>query len=200
MSKSATESIAQVFLDELDLNVTGPVVAMICRKWDVNAVTGHYLSTDFLISDGKGNTIHCSAKSKTSHNFVNRLKEGIIYTINDFAVLPNTADYRIKKENGFMRHPFDLVDFDDLHVSNNNYLIDVVRYVTNVGRSTQQRTGSKTLDFYLTNQRGQSVRVTLWGSLDKIYLSSSSSALILDDAEIPAMKGFISEAKDTGLS
>ncbi|KAL6513881.1 hypothetical protein OROHE_019337 [Orobanche hederae] len=217
---------------------------MICRKWDVNAVTGRYLSTDFLISDGKGNTMHCTAKSKTSHIFVDRLKEGIIYTINDFAVLPNTEDYRIKKESayiiefhggttvrrspvkadGFVRHPFDLIDFDDLHVSNNKYLIDVVGYVTNVGRSTQQRTGSKTLDFYLTNQRGQSVRVTIWGSLgdvliekkikraglhaviltsvnaklynNKLYLSSSSSTLILDDAEIPAMKEFISEASE----
>ncbi|KAL6573296.1 hypothetical protein OROHE_001755 [Orobanche hederae] len=46
----------------------------------------------------------------------------------------------------------------------------VVGYVTNVGRSTQQRTGSKTLDFYLTNQRGQSVRVTLWGSLGDVLI------------------------------
>ncbi|KAL6577819.1 hypothetical protein OROMI_010147 [Orobanche minor] len=216
---------------------------MICRKWDVNAVTGRYLSTDFLISDGKGNTMHCTAKSKTSHNFVDRLKEGIIYNINDFVVLPNTEDYRIKKESaymiefhggttvrrspvkadGFVRHPFDLIDFDDLQFSNNKYLIDVVGYVKNVGRSTKQRTGSKTLNFYLTNQRGQSVRVTLWGSLgdvliekkikssglhaviltsvnaklynNKLYLSSSSSTLILDDAEIPAMKEFTSEAR-----
>ncbi|KAL6529080.1 hypothetical protein OROHE_014824 [Orobanche hederae] len=204
MSKAATESKAQVFLDELDLNVTGPIIAMICRKWDVNAVTGGYLSTDFVISDGKGNTMHCTAKSKTSHNFVDRLKDGIIYTINDFAVLASTQEYRIKKEcaymiefhggttvrrspvkaYGFVRHPFDLIDFDDLQVSNNKYLIDVVGYVTNVGRSTQQRTGSKTLDFYLTNQR------------DKLYLSSSSSTLILDDAEIPALKEFTSEASE----
>ncbi|KAL6572843.1 hypothetical protein OROHE_002319 [Orobanche hederae] len=173
------------FLDELDLNVTEPIVAMICRKWDVNAITGRYLITDFLIYDGKGNTMHCTAKSKTSHNFVDRLKVGIIYTINDFVVLPNTQDYRIKNESaymiefhggttkrrspvkadGFVRHPFDLIDFDDLQLSNNKYLIDVVGYVRNVGRSTQQRTGSKTLDFYLTSQR-----VTLWGSLGDVLI------------------------------
>ncbi|KAL6573205.1 hypothetical protein OROMI_012821 [Orobanche minor] len=88
MSKASTQSKAQVFLDELDLNISGPIVTMICRKLDVNAITGHYLNTDFLISDGKGNTMHCTTKSKTSHNFVDRLKEVIIYSINDFAVLP----------------------------------------------------------------------------------------------------------------
>ncbi|KAL6522290.1 hypothetical protein OROHE_016843 [Orobanche hederae] len=194
MSKATTQSKAQVFLDELDLNVMGPIVAMICRKWNVNAVTGRYLSTDFLISDGKGNTMYCITKSNTSHNFVDRLKEGIIYTINDFVVLPNTEDYRIKKESaymiefhggmtvrrssvkadGFARHPFDLIYFDDQQVTNKKYLIDIVGYITNVGRSTQQRTGLKTLDFYLINQRVQSVRVTLWGSLGDVLIDNKN--------------------------
>lgn len=34
-----------------------------------------------------------------------------------------------------------------------HYLTDVAGYVTNVGRTTQQKTGSRTLDFYLANQR-----------------------------------------------
>ncbi|KAL6542407.1 hypothetical protein OROMI_024009 [Orobanche minor] len=187
-----------------------PIVAMVCRKWDVNAVTGRYLSTDFLISDGRGNIMHCTAKSNTAHNFVDKLKEGIIYYINDFTVLSNKEDYRIMKDSaymiefdgatsmrrssvkpdGFVRHPFDLNDFDNLQPTNNKFLI--------------------------ANQRGQSVRVTLWGGLgdvliekktknvglyaiiltsvnakhynNKLYLSSSSSTLILDDAEIPALK------------
>lgn len=50
MSKAVVQVESQVFLDHLDLNVTG-IVVMVCRKWDVNAVSGHYLSTDFLISD-----------------------------------------------------------------------------------------------------------------------------------------------------
>ncbi|KAL6501059.1 hypothetical protein OROHE_025256 [Orobanche hederae] len=127
------------------------------------------------------------------------------------------------KVDGFVRHPFDLIDFDDLQVMNNKYLIDVVGYVANVGKSIKQRACSKTLDFYLTNQRSQSVRVTLWGSLgdvliekktksdglhaviltsvnaklynNKLYVSRTSATLILDDAEIPAMKDFTSEAR-----
>ncbi|KAL6564001.1 hypothetical protein OROHE_005241 [Orobanche hederae] len=219
MSIQPTQSKNPIFLDELNVNVSGPIVAMVCRKWDVNAVTGRYLSTDFLISDGRGNIMHC-----------------IIYYINDFTVLSNKEDYRIMKDSAYMiefegatsmrrssvkpdglvRHPFDLIDFDNLQPTNNKFLIDVVGYVTNVSRSIQQRTGSRTLDFFLANQRGQSVRVTLWGGLgdvliekktknvglyaiiltsvnakhynNKLYLSSSSSTLILDDAEIPALE------------
>ena len=44
---------SQVFLDQLDLNVTCPIVAMVSRKWDINDAIGPYLSTDFLISDSK---------------------------------------------------------------------------------------------------------------------------------------------------
>ncbi|KAL6501420.1 hypothetical protein OROGR_026553 [Orobanche gracilis] len=111
--------------------------------------------------------MHCTAKSNTAHNFVDKLKEGIIYYINDFTVLSNKEDYRIMKDSaymiefdgatsmrrssvkpdGFVRHPFDLIDFDNLQPTNNKFLIDVVGYVTNVGRSIQQRTGSRTLDF-----------------------------------------------------
>ncbi|KAL6531223.1 hypothetical protein OROHE_014292 [Orobanche hederae] len=143
---------------------------MVCRKWDINAITGCYLSTNFLISDGRGDTMHCTAKAKTAHTFVTKLKEGNIYTINQFVVRPNTEEYRITKKSayiiefhsgitirrslvksdGFVRHPFGLIAFDDLQVTDNKYLIDV-GYITNVGRSIQQKSGSRTLDFYLTN-------------------------------------------------
>ncbi|KAL6549480.1 hypothetical protein OROHE_008597 [Orobanche hederae] len=244
MEKAFVEAGPPVFLDQLDLTVTGPIIAMVCRKWDINTITGRYLSTDFLISDGRGNTMHCTAKPKTAHTFVTKLKEGNIYTINQFAVIPNTEEYRIMKKSayiiefhggttvrkslvksdGFVRHPFDLIAFDDLQVTDNKHLIDVVGFITNVGRSIKQKSGSRTLDFHLTNRRGQSVRVTLWGSLgdvlidektrntglhavvltavnpklynNKLYLSSSSSTIILDDGEIPALKAKIHESME----
>ncbi|GJZ99937.1 ribonuclease H-like domain-containing protein, partial [Tanacetum coccineum] len=59
----------------LDVDVTSTIVVMVERVWDVNAVTGRYLSTDFVVSDSKGNMIHCSAKSSVAHNFL-RMKEG----------------------------------------------------------------------------------------------------------------------------
>nr|GEW84972.1 hypothetical protein [Tanacetum cinerariifolium] len=55
------------------------------------------------------------------------------------------------KSNGFIRYPFELVDLENLEVTNNKYLIDVIGYVTNVSRTIQQRSETRTLDFYLAN-------------------------------------------------
>ncbi|GKA16784.1 SWI/SNF complex component SNF12 [Tanacetum coccineum] len=102
---------------------------------------------------------------------------------------------------------------------------DVVGYVTNVGRTTITRSGSKTLDFHLANNRGQSIRVTLWGGLgemliekrtrhvglylivltamsvklynNRLYLSSTSSTMIVDDEQIHVITQFKSD--DSGI-
>ncbi|KAL6522924.1 hypothetical protein OROHE_016771 [Orobanche hederae] len=42
-----------LFLEQLDTGVSGTIVVMICRIWDVNATTGRYLSTDFVVCDAK---------------------------------------------------------------------------------------------------------------------------------------------------
>ncbi|GJW91892.1 replication protein A 70 kDa DNA-binding subunit C-like protein, partial [Tanacetum coccineum] len=180
-----------------------------------------------------GNIIHCSAKATVSHNFL-RLKEGGIYSVKKFVVKPNKDEYRILKNDaymlefygsktirkasvkayGFVRYPFQLRDFDDIELSDNKYLIDVAGYVTNVGRTNHLKSGSRNLDFHIANHRGQSIRVTLWGSLRDVliekkpnrlvcaqlfylqlvprstivYLSSTSSTVIYDDDAIPTIK------------
>ncbi|GKD52100.1 reverse transcriptase domain-containing protein [Tanacetum coccineum] len=53
MSATVADTKADLFLDQLYVDVTRTVVVMIGRKWDVNAVTGHYLSMDFVVSDAK---------------------------------------------------------------------------------------------------------------------------------------------------
>ena len=53
MSKAVAQAKSQVYLDQLDLDVTGPIVAMVCKKWDINDAIGRYLSTNFLIYDSK---------------------------------------------------------------------------------------------------------------------------------------------------
>ncbi|GJW91527.1 replication protein A 70 kDa DNA-binding subunit C-like protein [Tanacetum coccineum] len=103
-----------------------------------------------------------------------------------------------------------------VEAAHNKYLIDIAGYVTNVGRTSYTKTGSKTLEFYLANQRGQSLRVTLWGQLgdvlvekktrhagvcamvltgmsvkeynNKLYLSSTSSTVFCDDDDIPCLQ------------
>nr|GEV32157.1 hypothetical protein [Tanacetum cinerariifolium] len=124
------------------------------------------------------------------------------------------------KDNGFVRYPLKLVDLDAIEPIDNKYLIDVAGYVSNIGRTNHLESGSKNLDFHLANHRGHSIRVALWGNLrellveknkhvgvcpivltstipkiynNKVYLSSTSSIMILDDVKIPTIKAM----KDT---
>ncbi|GJR97083.1 hypothetical protein Tco_0269257 [Tanacetum coccineum] len=193
MLTCSSQTTSHLFLDQLEVDLTGTIVVMIGRVWDVNAVTGRYLSTDFVVSDSKGNMIHCSAKSTVAHNFL-RLKEGGIYFVKNFVVLPNKDEFRIFRDDKFMiefdgetttrkvsadphsfcRYPFCLIEFDLVEAANNKYLIDIAGYVTNVGRTSYTRTGSKTLEFYLANQRGQSLRVTLWGELGDVLVAKKT--------------------------
>nr|GEW22952.1 hypothetical protein [Tanacetum cinerariifolium] len=146
-SKAATLSGSSqpkylLFLDQLEVDVTGTIVIMVGRVWDVNAVTRRYLSTDFVVSDSKGNMIRCSAKSSVAHNFL-RLKEGVIYSVKNFVVLPNKDEFRIFRHDmfmiefdgetttrkvsadpyGFRGYPFRLIEFVQVKPANNKYLI-----------------------------------------------------------------------------
>nr|GEW37113.1 hypothetical protein [Tanacetum cinerariifolium] len=212
-----------LFLDELEVDATGSIIAMVGRVWDVNATTGLYLSMDFVVSDQ-------SAKATIAHNFL-RLKGGGIFLIKNFVVRPNKDEFRVFRHDMFMlefdgsttirkvfangvdfvRYTFQLVDFDDIELTNNKYMTDVSGYVTNVGRTSHTKSGSKTLDFYLATQR-----VTLWGGVgdsfiekktahvemctimltsmtaktynNKLYLSSTSSMVIYDNDDIPPLQ------------
>ncbi|GJU06159.1 replication protein A 70 kDa DNA-binding subunit C-like protein [Tanacetum coccineum] len=120
------------------------------------------------------------------------------------------------KADGFVKYLLNLVDFDAIEPADNKYLIDVAGYVSSVCRTNHLKSGSTNLDFHLANHRGQSIRVTLWGNLEevlvekktkqvgacpivlasaspkiynnKVYLSSTSSTVILNDADIPLIK------------
>nr|GFC95050.1 replication protein A 70 kDa DNA-binding subunit C-like [Tanacetum cinerariifolium] len=63
-------------------------------------------------------------------------------------------------------------------------------YVTNVGRISHQKSGSRTLDFSLANGR-QAIRVTLWGALGDTLVERKTNK-ILDDAQIPALHALLS--------
>nr|GEX43133.1 cytochrome b5-like [Tanacetum cinerariifolium] len=171
-SAKEVKSDSPLFLDELQVGVTRIIFVMLCRIWDVSAVTGRYLSTDMVVSDARGNAIHCSARSNVAHNFI-KLKEGVIYCIKNFVVHPNKEEYRIRNDDaftlefngatsarkslakgvGFVRHPFQLVKLDSVELTYNKYMID------------------------------------------KLYLLSSSSTQILDDPNIPVLKELGSEIR-----
>ncbi|GJX17952.1 ATP-dependent DNA helicase PIF2 [Tanacetum coccineum] len=90
----------------MELGATGTIVVMICMMWDVNAATGRYLSTDFIVSDIKGNLMHCTARGNIAHNFL-RLKEGAIYSVKNFSVQLNKEKFRVMRYANFM------LKFDD---------------------------------------------------------------------------------------
>ncbi|KAL6552733.1 hypothetical protein OROHE_008097 [Orobanche hederae] len=191
MEKAVVEAGPQVFLDQLALDVTGPIIAMVCRKWDTNVITGRYLSTDFLISDGRGNIMHCTAKAKTAHTSVTKLKEGNIYTINQFAIIPNTEEYRIMKKSayiiefhggitvrkslvksdGFVRHPFDLITFDDLQVTDNKHLIGEIQESMEIipAENFEARDGTlENLLIWAHNRKNESVTFNCHVTIDDI--------------------------------
>ncbi|GJV28917.1 hypothetical protein Tco_1385365 [Tanacetum coccineum] len=51
----ATRPSSELYLDELTHGVSGTIIVMIFRSWDVHTITGRYVSTDFVLSDAKAN-------------------------------------------------------------------------------------------------------------------------------------------------
>ncbi|GJX68871.1 hypothetical protein Tco_0304598 [Tanacetum coccineum] len=155
-SASAKElkSDSPLFLVKLQVGMTGIIFVMLGRTWDVSVVTGRYLSTNMVVSDVRGNAIHCSARRSAVLGKMMRS----CWSFNS----ATSARKSLDKGDGFVSHPFQLVELDSVELTNNKYMIDVAGYISNVGRSIQQRTCSRTLDFYLANERGQMLRVILW--------------------------------------
>nr|GEW88215.1 hypothetical protein [Tanacetum cinerariifolium] len=73
MVAKGQQASVELFLDQLQVDVTGTIVVMIGRKWDVNAVTGRYLSTNFMVSDVK----MLLATSQTNHSIIVTLWGGL---------------------------------------------------------------------------------------------------------------------------
>ncbi|GKD91255.1 DNA helicase PIF1, ATP-dependent [Tanacetum coccineum] len=169
----STQPKALLLLDQLDVDVTGTIVVM-------------------------GSIIHCSAKSSMAHNFL-RMKEGGIYSVKNFVVIPNKDEFRIFRRDRFM------IEFD--------------------GETSARKVSADPHGFLRIQDprvlpgksEGQSLRVTLWGQLgdvlvekktrhvgvcamvltgmsvkeynNKLYLSSTSSTVFCDDDDdIPCLQ------------
>lgn len=92
--------------------------------------------------------IHCTAKATIAHNFV-RVKEGGIYLIKNLSVVSNKDEFRVFRDDMFMlefngsttirkvytnspsfiRYTFQLVEFDQIELTNNKYLIGTLLFV-----------------------------------------------------------------------
>ncbi|XP_071740457.1 uncharacterized protein [Rutidosis leptorrhynchoides] len=230
-STSAIETKTYVFLNELELGKQSQVQVMICRSWDTHTIYGKYLGTEFIASDEQGNIIQLTAKSNVAHHFISRLKDGFVYLLTNFDVISNRDDYRILKDNAlmielngstllrkqpttdtspFIRHPFNCIQIEDLQPTLGKFVVDPLP----PGESARA-----ILEFDLENERGKTIRTTLWGDLGDYFLkrkpaapayyyiilsyvvvkkefngvlslSSTSSTIIIDNAEIPALIDF----------
>nr|GEY58503.1 hypothetical protein [Tanacetum cinerariifolium] len=136
----------------------------------LDELQAQYLSTDMVVSDARGNAIHCSARSNVAHTFI-KLKEGVIYCIKIFMVHPNKEECLIRKDDAFM------LEFNGATSAQKSlakgagfqHISDVAGYITNVGRAFNMQDYAQV-------------------SNDKLYMSSSSSTQIFDDLNIPALK------------
>ncbi|GJZ08211.1 DNA helicase PIF1, ATP-dependent [Tanacetum coccineum] len=189
VSKSATKVVeksepsqqAPLFLDQLEVDVTGTIVVMIGRIWDVNTITGRYLSTDFVVSDYKGNMIHCSAKSNVAHNFL-RMKEGGIYAVKKIVVVPNKDEYRRSKQDMFMLEFDGETTVRKVSADPHGYSLRVTLWGGLGDVLVEQKT--KHVGMCAVVLTGMSVK----DYNNKLYLSSSSSTVICDDDDIPCIQ------------
>ncbi|KAL6552459.1 hypothetical protein OROHE_007823 [Orobanche hederae] len=121
--------------------------------------------------------VNAVTRQYLSIDFVVCDARGVVYSIKNFILQPNKDDYRIirhdplmlefdgstttrkvsVKSGVFVKYPFELADFDDIKPTNIKYLIDVAGLLYTFHRA------------------------------DKLYLSSSSSTLIYDNPDIPAL-------------
>ncbi|GKB41787.1 hypothetical protein Tco_0886729 [Tanacetum coccineum] len=176
MSTTKAESKSQMYLDELELGVIGFIIVIVCRVWDVSAVTGRYLSTYFVISDAKPN----------KDEF--RIFKNVIFIV-EFNGETSVRKAFVKSD-GFIRYPFQLVALENLKPTNNKYLIDVVGgqavRVTLWGGLGEMLIEKRTYHVGLYPNVLTALSVKHYNN--RLYLFSSSSTLIIDDDSILALK------------
>ncbi|GJY43866.1 DNA helicase PIF1, ATP-dependent [Tanacetum coccineum] len=93
-SDKVSEAKSELFLDQLRLDVTGIIIVMVGRMWDVSVVNGRYLSMDFIVSDAKAQGILTSSLLTTDKVFLSSTSSTVIY--DDVAILAIKA---LKKAN-----------------------------------------------------------------------------------------------------
>nr|GEX31938.1 replication protein A 70 kDa DNA-binding subunit C-like [Tanacetum cinerariifolium] len=157
---------------------TGSIIVMIGRVLDINATTAKYLSTNFVVSD---------SKAKRRRNLF----------IKNFAVRPNKDEFRVFRHDmfmlefdgsttirkvfansvGFVRYTLQLVDFDDIELIKNKYMIGGVR---------DSLIEKKTAHIEMCANMLTSMSAKTYNN--RLYLSSTSSTVIYDNDDIPSLR------------
>nr|GEV14456.1 uncharacterized mitochondrial protein AtMg00810-like [Tanacetum cinerariifolium] len=131
MSATIVDTKADLFLDQLQVDVIGTVVVMIYRKWDVKCSNGPLFE-------------HGCCRG--------------IYSIKKFRVHRNKEEYRIQKNDVYMIEFDGATSIHKAFVKDDGFVRYPFRYITYVRRTNLQKIGSRNLDFYLANHMISNVR------------------------------------------
>ncbi|KAK9048858.1 hypothetical protein SSX86_032175 [Deinandra increscens subsp. villosa] len=148
-----------------------------------------------ILSDQHGGSIHARIPSNIRHVFTNTLREGHVYTISRFVVLPYETSYRpLRRDNfvqfsrdtsviassmqssHFRRYVFELVPFDKLKplAKDDTYLTDVIgilRVWGSLNREARpgQSRNREMREILISDESGVKLKISLWGKLSYAF-------------------------------
>ncbi|KAK9050845.1 hypothetical protein SSX86_030188 [Deinandra increscens subsp. villosa] len=154
-----------------------------------------FYNLPLLGRDAAGGSIHARIPSNIRHVFTNTLREGHVYTISRFVVLPYETSYRpLRRDNfvqfsrgtsviassmqssHFRRYVFELVPFDKLKplAKDDTYLTDVIgilRVWGSLNREARpgQSRNREMREILISDESGVKLKISLWGKLSYAF-------------------------------
>ncbi|KAK1389887.1 hypothetical protein POM88_018065 [Heracleum sosnowskyi] len=159
------------------------IMVRVTRIWEaINKRNGAIIHTNVILLDEKENHMVAIIRNNQKQIYLPLLKEGEVYTISNFKVVPGPKQYKsvdseysinfffktkIEKGRDFAAIPmykFELQPFTAVKtlVGNPTMLIDVVGMVRSYCNLERRNNGAQKMDLVLTDQRAENVLVTLW--------------------------------------
>ncbi|KAL0750064.1 hypothetical protein Bca101_032067 [Brassica carinata] len=184
---------AHATLDKLVLGKKKQHVAVrLLRMWEaINFNNRSLMSLDFLLLDNKDALIQGSIHHRRLDGFKDRLKEGIIYLISDFEVVPIYPNYKVAD------HPFSIRFTDNTDIVEIDEKICSIKHENN---STVRVTlwDNQASDFRRQYQQaGNDCFVIVFTCLNpkmfagKLHLNSSGSTKIFIDNNLEVVQAFM---------
>ncbi|GJY11847.1 hypothetical protein Tco_0381156, partial [Tanacetum coccineum] len=155
-------------------DISAPTLLYLTHRHALNILIGHKVCGSIVKKKIlQSNVMHCTAKDSIAHNFL-RLKEGFVYLVKNFTVVTNKDEFCVIRFDDFM------LEFDGETTVQKDFLKSdgFTRYPFQLVEIDElEPTNNK----YLIDSVGYVINV------DRLYLSSTSSTLIINDKKIPLL-------------
>ncbi|KAG2298545.1 hypothetical protein Bca52824_035017 [Brassica carinata] len=170
MIASTSSGRSEVTLDKLVLGKKKQDVAgRLLRMWEAkNILNGSLISLDFLLLDSKDALIQGSIYHRRIHRFKDLLKEGSIYLLSNFEIVPVYPNYKIT-DNPFTLRFTDttrIVEIEERECSIKHEKFRIYNVVGQVlkiqGSHLEDSTSTQKIVLLLLLDDNSTVRVTLW--------------------------------------